>query len=142
MQNYKVYLRKKQQQEKEKNPVKTYFYAEVTGSDYVQSVTDSFTEPNDPRYESFQIAQERQFEIFKIKDSKYGRANIIEEYGDEETKDSLRGIWFRMRDKLNRIKNLIEDPNLDSNSDESIIDTLDDLSNYCNIAIMVKKQTW
>lgn len=150
MKSYNVYLRKRAEKESLENQNKVHFYAEVSGSDYVQTSTEEVNTDDiiNGRYQAFRERQEKQFEIFAYKDSKYGRGNIFGDdeitYSSEQQLDALRGLYFRMRDKLNRYKTLIEEEAVTGNEDsiESIYDTLDDLSNYCNIAIMVKNKKW
>jgi len=74
----------------------------------------------------FQIIQNELLEIYKKKNTDYGQS--YKQYG-------LIGILTRLQDKINRCltisKNKIELVN-----DESLNDTLKDLSNYCILAIM------
>jgi hypothetical protein len=51
------------------------------------------------------------------------------------------GIWFRMMDKINRLKQLVVTNN-NNNVGESIQDTYQDLSVYAILAQLVKKGKW
>lgn len=90
------------------------------------------------------IAQQ-QFSIFAAKMLDYGVGNIsvgTKLETEEEVKLSLVGIWFRMNDKINRLKNLValnKEPNI---KNESIGDTLQDLSVYGIIAQIVRNGKW
>ena len=98
-----------------------------------------------------EIAQEykriagEQFQIFASKMLDYGKGNISVGTNletAEEVKLSLTGIWFRMNDKINRLKNLVllsKQPNV---SNESVIDTYQDLSIYGIIAQIVQNGKW
>jgi hypothetical protein len=95
---------------------------------------------------AFLSQQNEQYMIFQEKNKNYGMNNIS---GDEDVdlndpeskKEALQGLYFRMRDKMARFKQLIE-TNSQGSNDESLNDTLNDLSNYSNIAIIVNKDNW
>ena len=60
----------------------------------------------------------------------------------EEIKLSLTGLWFRMTDKMNRLKNLVllnQSPNVVT---ESVTDTFQDMSIYGIIAQIVQNGKW
>jgi hypothetical protein len=98
-----------------------------------------------------EIAQEykriagEQFQIFASKMLDYGKGNISVGSNletPEEVKLSLTGLWFRLTDKINRLKNLVvlnQKPNV---KDESITDTFQDLSIYGIIAQIVQNGKW
>ena len=98
-----------------------------------------------------EIAQEykriagEQFQIFASKMLDYGKGNISVGTNletAEEVKLSLTGIWFRMNDKINRLKNLVLLNKQPSVSNESVIDTYQDLSIYGIIAQIVQNGKW
>ena len=66
----------------------------------------------------------------------YGPKNIAGAPGGPEN-----GLRVRMWDKIARLNNIIDNPEVDVN-DESLEDTLQDLLNYCAIFIMVRKNQW
>lgn len=98
-----------------------------------------------------EIAQEykriagEQFQIFASKMLDYGKGNISVGTNletPEEVKLSLTGLWFRLTDKISRLKNLVvlnQKPNV---KDESITDTFQDLSIYGIIAQIVQNGKW
>lgn len=85
-----------------------------------------------------------QYETFCKKQSNYGPGNIslgtdLTKY--EDKKMSLIGLWFRMNDKIQRLKNLIVLGKQDTVG-ESEIDTFQDLSVYGIIAQLVSNGKW
>ena len=82
--------------------------------------------------------------MFCKKQSNYGPENIsvgTKLETDEEKKVSLTGLWFRMNDKIMRLKQLVVLGSKD-NVGESINDTYQDLSVYGIIAQIVKNGKW
>ena len=85
-----------------------------------------------------------QYELFCKKQSNYGPENISvgsKLETEEEVKVSLTGLWFRMNDKIMRLKQLVVLGNKD-NVGESVNDTYQDLSVYGIIAQIVKNGKW
>lgn len=85
-----------------------------------------------------------QYETFCCKQSNYGPGNISVGTSlatDEERKLSLIGLFFRMNDKIQRIKQLVVLGNKD-NVGEAVDDTFQDLSVYGVIAQLVKRGVW
>lgn len=85
-----------------------------------------------------------QYELFCKKQSNYGPENIsvgTKLETEEEVKVSLTGLWFRMNDKIMRLKQLVVLGGKD-NVGESINDTYQDLSVYGIIAQIVKNNKW
>ena len=85
-----------------------------------------------------------QYELFCKKQSNYGPENIsvgTKLETEEEKKVSLTGLWFRMNDKIMRLKQLVVLGGQD-NVGESINDTYQDLSVYGIIAQIVKNNKW
>lgn len=93
----------------------------------------------------FKEFQDEQYLIFCKKQLDYGPSNIAvgtECRSEEDIKLSLTGLWFRMADKINRLKQLVV---LNKNAmveDESILDTYQDLANYSTIAQIVLTGNW
>jgi len=86
----------------------------------------------------------RQYELFCMKQSNYGPGNIAVGTSlqtDEDKKLSLTGIWFRVHDKIQRLKQLVV-LSKEDNVNESIEDTLQDLSVYGIIAQIVSNGKW
>lgn len=85
-----------------------------------------------------------QYEIFCAKMDNYGTENIslgTKLETEEDKKMSLTGLWFRMNDKINRLKQLVVKGNIDQVG-ESIEDTYQDLSVYGIICQLVKNGKW
>lgn len=99
-------------------------------------------EPTSNIVKAFKENQQIQLALFERKHQKYGASNILDGNPTDkiDVEESLFQIYVRMRDKLNRFKTMIE--NDDESSDESMLDTLNDLSNYANIAVIVKSGRW
>ena len=73
---------------------------------------------------------EEQQQLYKVKNQKYG-----DSFGISVQKYGLISALTRMSDKWNRIENLILN-NDSGTDDESLIDSLKDLANYCNMTII------
>ena len=89
------------------------------------------------------ICQE-QYKLFCMKQSNYGPSNITvgtDLKNDDDVKFSLTGLWFRMNDKIQRLKNLLILGKRDV-VDESIEDSFQDASNYGIIAQLVSRRKW
>jgi len=89
------------------------------------------------------ICQE-QYELFCRKQSNYGPSNIAvgtDLKKDEDVKLSLTGLWFRMNDKIQRLKNLLILGTKDF-VEESTEDSFQDVSNYGIIAQLVSRGKW
>jgi len=85
-----------------------------------------------------------QYELFCRKQANYGSSNIsggslLET--DEDIKFSLTGLFFRMNDKVQRLKQLVVLSKEDTVG-ESVDDTFQDLSVYGIIAQIVKRKKW
>ena len=85
-----------------------------------------------------------QYEIFCRKQLNYGPDNIsvgTKLESPEEIKLSQTGIWFRMNDKIQRLKQLVLLGREDTVG-ESVSDTYQDLSVYAIIAQIVVRGKW
>lgn len=85
-----------------------------------------------------------QYETFCLKQSNYGPSNIS--VGTslstmEDVKLSLTGLWFRMNDKIQRLKQLIVFGKKD-NVGEAVEDTFQDLAVYGIICQLVSRGKW
>ena len=92
----------------------------------------------------FKKIQEEMYETFCKKQRNYGPSNIS--VGTAlETKDdlklSLTGLWFRINDKIQRLKQLVVLGQPDEVG-EPIQDTNQDLSVYGIIALIVQRKKW
>ena len=89
--------------------------------------------------------QSEQYELFCRKQYDYGPQNIA--VGTilktpEDIKLSLLGIWFRMNDKIERLKTLLMRDDNHAVENESVIDSFSDISNYGVMAKVVAKGKW
>mgnify|MGYP003138474443 CR=1 FL=1 len=96
-------------------------------------------------YNAYMEIQQEQFELFSRKMLDYGKGNIsvgsnLETI--EEEKIALTGLWFRMNDKIQRLKQLVLLNNNPRVETESVKDTFQDLSIYGIIAQIVKDGNW
>lgn len=85
-----------------------------------------------------------QYETFCAKQSDYGPSNIAVGTAlstPDDVKLSLIGLFFRMNDKIMRIRQLVVLGNK-NNVGEAIDDTFQDLSVYGIIAQLVKRGKW
>ena len=94
--------------------------------------------------EEFKKIQREQYELFLHKQHDYGPGNIsvgTQLQTPDEVKLSLTGLWFRVNDKVQRIKNLLMG-NRESAVDEPLEDAFLDMSNYGIMATIVKNRKW
>ena len=92
----------------------------------------------------FRRLQREQYELFLHKQHDYGPGNIsvgTNLQTPEEIKLSLTGLWFRMNDKIQRLKTLLMG-NKESAVDEPLEDAYLDVSNYGIMATIVKNGKW
>lgn len=85
-----------------------------------------------------------QYELFCRKQLNYGPSNISVGTSlstDDDIKLSLSGLFFRMNDKIQRIKQLVVLGKQDQVG-EAISDTFQDLSVYGIIAQIVQRKKW
>ena len=93
---------------------------------------------------AFKRLQREQYELFCRKQHDYGPSNIsvvTQLLTDDDIKLSLTGLWFRVNDKVQRIKNLLMG-NRESAVDEPLEDAFLDMSNYGIMATIVKNGKW
>ena len=92
----------------------------------------------------FRKLQREQYELFLHKQHDYGPGNIsvgTQLQTPEETHLALTGLWFRMNDKIQRLKNMLMSKR-DSAVDEPLEDAYLDVSNYGIMATIVKNGKW
>ena len=93
----------------------------------------------------FQKIQREQYELFLHKQHDYGPQNIAVGQmlvNEEEKRLSLMGIWFRINDKVERIKTLIMRGDDGSLENEGLVDSYSDISNYGVMAQVVARGKW
>ena len=94
--------------------------------------------------DEFKKVQVEMYETFCKKQRNYGPGNIsvgTSLQSKEDIKLSLTGLWFRINDKVQRLKQLIVLGKKD-NVGEAVDDTFQDLSVYGIIAQLVKNGKW
>ena len=110
-------------------------------SDVIQYMEKTYPEMTS----EFKNIQREQYELFCKKQYDYGPQNIA--VGTilktkEDIKLSLLGIWFRMNDKIERLKTLLMRDDNHAVENESVIDSFSDISNYGVMAKVVAKGNW
>ena len=93
----------------------------------------------------FKKLQREQYELFLHKQHDYGPGNISVGTAlkkPEEIKLSLTGLWFRMNDKLQRVKTLLMNNRESAVKDEPLEDAYLDVSNYGIMATIVGRGKW
>ena len=81
----------------------------------------------------FKKLQREQYELFCHKQHDYGPGNISVGSSlltEEDIKLSLTGLWFRMNDKIQRLKTLLMSNRTNAVQDEPMEDAFLDVSNY------------
>ena len=109
-----------------------------------RSVTD-FEKTYPQLAEEFKNIQNEQYELFASKMMDYGLSNIslgstLEE--EEDVNMSLTGVWLRVNDKVNRLRNMFKRKGKNYVKDEPMMDSFIDISNYGVIAQLVLKGKW
>jgi hypothetical protein len=110
----------------------------------VNSVIKEIEEKYPEMTKEFKRIMRDQYETFCRKQSNYGPDNIAlgkDLSKEEDRKLSQMGLWFRMNDKIQRIKQLVVLGAKD-NVGEAVDDTYQDLSVYSIIAQLVKNGKW
>ena len=86
-----------------------------------------------------------QYELFLHKQHDYGPQNIAVGQmlvNEEEKRLSLMGIWFRINDKVERIKTILMRGDNGSLEGEGLVDSYSDISNYGVMAQVVARGKW
>ena len=92
----------------------------------------------------FKRLQQVQYELFLRKQHDYGPGNIAvgtQLQTQDEIHLSLTGLWFRMNDKIQRLRNMLLSGR-ESAVDEPLEDAYLDVSNYGIMATIVKNGKW
>ena len=93
----------------------------------------------------FKKIQREQYELFLHKQHDYGPGNIsvgTQLQTEDEVHLSLTGLWFRMNDKIQRLKNLLMNKRESAVKDEPMEDAYLDVSNYGIMATIVSRGKW
>ena len=106
----------------------------------------SYMEDKYPEMTSeFKKIQQEQYELFLHKQHDYGPQNIAVGQAlvnEEEKRLSLMGIWFRINDKVERIKTILMRGDNGSLKGEGLVDSYSDISNYGVMAQVVARGKW
>ena len=95
--------------------------------------------------QEFKRIQREQYELFLHKQHDYGPGNIsvgTQLITKEEVHLSLTGLWFRMNDKIQRLKNLLMSGRKNAVEGETVEDAYLDVSNYGIMATIVGRDKW
>ena len=93
----------------------------------------------------FRRLQREQYQLFLHKQHDYGPGNIsvgTQLITQDEIHLSLTGLWFRMNDKIQRLKTLLMSGKNNAVEGEPIEDAYLDVSNYGIMATIVKNGKW
>ena len=93
----------------------------------------------------FKKLQREQYELFCHKQHDYGPGNIsvgTQLQTPDEIHLSLTGLWFRMNDKIQRLKTLLMGNRGNAVEGEPMEDAYLDVSNYGIMATIVKNGKW
>ena len=116
----------------------------VTYTEDVHPVVEQMEKEWPEMTKEFKRLQREQYELFLKKQHDYGPGNIsvgtMLQTADE-VHLSLTGLWFRMNDKIQRLKNMLMSKR-DSAVDEPLEDAYLDVSNYGIMATIVKNNKW
>ena len=95
--------------------------------------------------QEFKKIQREQYELFLHKQHDYGPGNIsvgTQLQTPDEVHLSLTGLWFRMNDKIQRLKNLLMSGRKNAVEGETVEDAYLDVSNYGIMATIVGRNKW
>ena len=93
----------------------------------------------------FKRIQAEQYKLFLHKQHDYGPGNIsvgTQLQTPDEIQLSLTGLWFRMNDKLQRLKTLLLSGRTNAVEGEPMEDAYLDVSNYGIMATIVGRGKW
>ena len=94
---------------------------------------------------AYEQIQSEQYELFAKKMMDYGKGNISVGSNletEQEVHVALTGLWFRMNDKIQRLKQLVLLKKEAKVESESVKDTFQDLSIYGIISQLVSNGDW
>ena len=116
------------------------------GQEYDPTDVVGYMENTYPEMTSeFKKIQRDQYELFCKKQYDYGPQNIAGGTilkTPEDIKLSLLGIWFRMNDKIERMKTLLMRNGVNSVEGEPVTDSFSDVSYYGVMAHVVARGKW
>ena len=110
----------------------------------IHPIVDQMEEEWPKMTKEFKRLQREQYELFCKKQHDYGPGNIsvgTTLQTDEEIHLSLTGLWFRMNDKIQRLKTLLLSGR-ETAVGEPLEDAYLDVSNYGVMATIVSRGKW
>jgi len=116
-----------------------------TGIDSPGTIVEQMEKEWPEMTKEFRRLQVQQYELFLHKQHDYGPGNIsvgTQLITKEEVHLSLTGLWFRMNDKIQRLKNLLMSGRKNAVENEPMEDAFLDVSNYGIMATIVKNGKW
>jgi hypothetical protein len=111
----------------------------------VESVIEQMEREWPEMTKEFKKIQREQYELFLHKQHDYGPGNIsvgTQLQTEDEIHLSLTGLWFRMNDKIQRLKNLLMSGRENAVEGEPMEDAFLDVANYGIMANIVKNGKW
>ena len=114
---------------------------EYDPTDVIREMENEWPEMTD----EFKKIQREQYVLFLHKQHDYGPGNIsvgTNLQTKDEVKLALTGLWFRMNDKLQRVKTLLLGEKKSVVKDEPLEDAYLDVSNYGIMATIVSRGKW
>lgn len=99
---------------------------------YMNNIHDNCTSASTglSREEQFKSIIDELFDTYKKKNADYG-----DSFGKSLNEWGLQAAAFRMDDKMNRFKSIVKNGSCKV-KDETVMDTLKDLANYCIMTVM------
>ena len=116
----------------------------VTYTEDVHPVVEQMEKEWPEMTKEFKRLQREQYELFLKKQHDYGPGNISVGtmlQTQDEVHLALTGLWFRMNDKIQRLKTMLLSRR-ESAVDEPMEDAYLDVSNYGIMATIVKNGKW
>ena len=132
--------------EKETSPTHKVVFNQIQNriNDEAKEVVEEMQKEYPETCDEFLNIMADQYVLFCKKQKNYGPGNIsvgTDCRTDSDVKLSLTGLWFRLNDKVQRLKQLIVLGHKDTVG-ESELDTYQDLSVYGIIAQIVSTKKW
>ena len=115
-----------------------------TGVDSPGTIVDQMEKEWPEMTQEFKKLQREQYELFCHKQHDYGPGNIsvgTQLQTPDEIHLSLTGLWFRMNDKIQRLKTMLLSGRKAA-VEESMEDAYLDVSNYGIMAAIVARGKW
>ena len=118
---------------------------ELGMSDDIHPIVEQMEKEWPEMTKEFRRLQREQYELFLKKQHDYGPGNIsvgTQLQTEEEVHLALTGLWFRMNDKIQRLKTLLMGKRGNAVEGEPMEDAYLDVSNYGIMATIVKNGKW